>query len=221
MIPSDLLQNVRSKMELKLVFQKNQQMNGTTSLHPFYAFQNDITIYIQSLQNPVFDIVFIGIGVLGFGYAYAVLMLVTLFWLNFIAGLQIILLFALASIISTGFKLMFGQPRPYWTDLQVNAIQCESSHSFGIPSGHINLPFVILVWIMITMHHTVLQRAYLEPKKQLRLLPWYRLLLFSTCIGWLSLMFLSRIYTGVHYFTDMITGIFLGVIILGVYLYMD
>jgi membrane-associated phospholipid phosphatase len=94
---------------------------------------------------------------------------------------------ALALLISTGFntalKWFFHAPRPYWISHDVEALALESS--FGFPSGH------------AMMGATFWGRIALWVKRN-----WFSLL--AAII--LSLIGLSRIYLGVHFFSDVIAG---------------
>lgn len=95
-------------------------------------------------------------------------------------------------------KLLFHQPRPYWTDNRVLALSTDTS--YGLPSSHAML--AVAVW-------TFLLLATEEKKRRVFWLP---ILLLIVGIS------VSRVYLGVHYPTDILGGWILGGLFLFVFL---
>jgi membrane-associated phospholipid phosphatase len=106
-------------------------------------------------------------------------------------GLRLGISLMVSSIINSGFKLALRGPRPYWVDVNVNALSAETS--FGVPSGHSQNAAV--VWGTIA-------------KKIDQKWAWAAAVLLTGLIG------LSRMYLGVHFPHDVLFGWLLGAIIL-------
>jgi membrane-associated phospholipid phosphatase len=106
-------------------------------------------------------------------------------------GLRVGLLLMISAGLNSSIKIVFHTPRPYWYDPRVSALNSESS--FGLPSGHSQN--AVVVWGRLARD---IKRTW----------------------GWilaLALMFfigLSRIYLGVHFPTDVLSGWLLGGLIL-------
>lgn len=105
-------------------------------------------------------------------------------------------LILLASDGVNGFlKLSFGMPRPYWVSSKVEALSAETS--FGLPSGHSQTAFAVwgrlAAWLNRTWAYILLG-----------------LLIF--------LISISRLYLGVHFPTDVLTGWIVGGLLLWAFL---
>ncbi|MGC8628917.1 MAG: phosphatase PAP2 family protein [Candidatus Micrarchaeia archaeon] len=96
---------------------------------------------------------------------------------------------ALLYIISDTIKLIVREPRPCTVPQLswINAPSCESSFSF--PSNHAS---VLTGLVFFTNKYKYLKIAY---------------------IVWLVFVLFGRIYLGLHYFTDVLAGIALSIII--------
>lgn len=108
---------------------------------------------------------------------------------------------ATALALSTAFagllKLFLRQPRPYWLDSRVRPF--SRSHEYGLPSRHVlnaTLTFGILLW-------------------QVRAVWWPGAIIGVVVL--ILLVAISRMYIGVHFPLDVVTGFGLGLI--GLWLY--
>ena len=110
-------------------------------------------------------------------------------------GLRLGLLLLFSATLNSVVKLAFHSPRPYWYSQQVKAYLTESS--FGIPSGHSQS--AAAVWGGLASYY---KRSWL----------WVTTLLIIFFIG------LSRMYLGVHFPQDVLSGWLFGFIILGAYI---
>ncbi len=130
---------------------------------------------------------------------FFLLVMPALYWsidpvIGFRAGMMLILSGGLNSIL----KMFFHTPRPFWIDSDVRAYASETS--FGMPSGHSQNSAAI--WGIIAA--TVRTRwAYIIA------------ILLVFFIG------LSRIFLGVHFLHDVLTGWLVGILIILLYLKLE
>lgn len=118
--------------------------------------------------------------------------LVLFYWcIDASAGIRLGLMLMLSDSVNTFFKLLFHHPRPYWYSADVRPYSIENS--FGLPSGHAQ--HAVSMWGTI---------AVLYPGRRLRLAAAMVILLIS----------FSRVYLGVHFYTDVLLGWVLGLALL-------
>ncbi|MFX1254500.1 MAG: phosphatase PAP2 family protein [Promethearchaeota archaeon] len=155
-----------------------------------------VNIFLQSFSSPLLDFIFQIITLLG-DELFIIFLLVVVFWaiekrMGFL--LAIVLMFS--QTLNWLLKSLFALPRPYVEfPSQVNLIGPEEL-SFAFPSGHSQN--IATIWPFLT--------GWLRNK-------WLALLTIILII----LVPLSRIYLGVHYLSDVIGGVFFGLIIVAGY----
>ncbi len=110
-------------------------------------------------------------------------------------GMRAAILLVASNNLNALFKLAFHAPRPYWIDLRVAALSCESS--YGIPSGH-------------AMNATTIW-GFLASRIGK---PWA----WAGAALLVFLISLSRLYLGVHFPTDVLAGWVLGGVLLAAFL---
>ncbi|MBS3902759.1 MAG: phosphatase PAP2 family protein [Anaplasmataceae bacterium] len=140
----------------------------------------------QGLRTPFTDYFFIGwnyVDTLGFS-----MFLVSLVWylINRRVGIRLLYILILSSVINSILKNYFGSPRPCQIDPSVGLL-CLSS--CGFPSGAAQTAIILASVVVIECR----RRLY-----------WY--------LGYTFAFFLcfSRIYLGVHYFSDILGGVIVG-----------
>ncbi len=102
-------------------------------------------------------------------------------------GARIALLLITSDAVNGLFKLAFHLPRPYWVDARVRAFAAESS--YGLPSGHAQT--AVAVWGGLAAQF----------KKR-----WA----WITALIVIALISFSRMYLGVHFPSDVLTGWLIG-----------
>lgn len=139
--------------------------------------------FLCNLKNPVITKIFILITNLGdlIGIS-AVIVLIFIFNRKF--ALNCMLLSALQFLINAVLKYIFKRPRP-----SVEHLVNVSNYSF--PSGHAMAISCLYALIIYYLYHSKCR---------------YRYLLIFICIGIIVLVDLSRVYLGVHYFSDVFAG---------------
>jgi membrane-associated phospholipid phosphatase len=111
--------------------------------------------------------------------------------INTTLGVRLAYVLLVGASVNSLAKLVLHMPRPYWLDPKVQPLVEEPS--YGIPSGHAQNATV--VWFFLA---TLVQR-------------WWAWVLAAVLVLLISF---SRIYLGVHFFTDIIAGWLVGAVYL-------
>lgn len=114
------------------------------------------------------------------------------------AGARLAFVLLLSGSFNNLLKIAFHQPRPYWFDSRVQALDDETS--YGIPSGHAQN--AVSVWLFL---------AGVAKK------PWA----WAGAAAIAVLVSISRVYLGVHFPTDVIAGWAVSGAFLTVYLWAE
>lgn len=178
------------------------------SVFPVLGIDVFISRTIQSIHFPFFQILMSDVSYLGDSLLFEVLIALTVFVQMFV-GWRIEALLTLADIISGTilgilFKDIASRPRP---DVSlVNAYQVFPDKSF--PSLHVVTYTVFFGYIL-----------YLATQKIHN--KFAKVTLITVSILMIGLVGLSRIYLGAHWFTDVIGGYLLSLVILLVIINLD
>lgn len=166
----------------------------------------EFTREIQEERNPAFDafmkfVSLFGINVFAIG---SVVIAALLFWGFSLKREALFIVYTtLASVLTFGIKLLVARPRP--TEDLVQVIQQAHNNSF--PSGHVVHYVVFFGFLLVLMFRLRNMNLYLR----MALSFFFLLMIFSVPF--------SRVYLGVHWFTDVLAGFFLGIICLAWLLY--
>jgi len=152
-------------------------------------------LLIQALQtmSPVFDGVMKFFSFLGTIEFYLLLIPFVYWVVDAKVGFRLLLVLISADFLALGLKQLLHQPRPYWIG-GVKALAKETS--YGIPSSHASDS--LAVWGYLTYS---LKKNWL----------WA---LGAVLVGMIGL---SRIYLGVHFPTDVLTGWLIGLAVIVIF----
>jgi len=163
-------------------------------------WQAEITLLEQLQQVPLWLIQFFkGVTFLGEESFYMVLMPIFYWSINMRIGYRFTLILLLSNWINGIFKMFLHLPRPYWLSGNIEAHVAETS--FGLPSGHSTN--AASLWLFLAS-------TYRRHK-----------LLAVIFILLTLLIMISRLILGVHFFSDVLAGFLLGLILLIIFLSLD
>ncbi|WP_344889852.1 phosphatase PAP2 family protein [Nonomuraea antimicrobica] len=147
-------------------------------------------IWLQGLPDavrPVMELV----SVLGTD-TFFLLCLPVLYWcVNPALGLRLGLTVLLAAGTNAIGKLAAHQPRPYWIEPGIRPLSVEGA--FGLPSGHAQIGTAAFGRLAAVVAR-----------------PWA----WWTAGALVALVCLSRVYLGVHFISDVVVGVLLGLVVL-------
>jgi membrane-associated phospholipid phosphatase len=144
---------------------------------------------------PGLGIVMLLISLLGSAEFYLAIIPLVLWGYDRTLGLRLLLLCSASAAINAVLKLLFHSPRPYWISTEVRAFASEPT--FGMPSAaaQVSLTFLgcIGAW-------------FRKPR------------VWAACIALIILVGIARMYLGVHFLQDVLTGWVFALVILCVFL---
>lgn len=173
---------------------RNFRIDGDFSLHQIEII---INIWLQGLGQwlliPMQVISF-------FGTQYFLILILA--WIYWCMDNQVGIRLGIALIIGNGFntalKWIFHSPRPYWVNPSVKALGTEKS--FGLPSGHSMISTIFYGRISAWIHKR-----------------WVTIIFIVIIL----LIGISRVYLGVHFFSDVIAGYCFGILLLLIFPYLE
>lgn len=167
-------------------------LNASVSgMEAFMAWEFTVLHWFESIHMPILDILMKIITAFGNGGIFWILLTVILLFTKKYRKCGVAMAFSLiASLIFTNLLLknLLLRPRPFWVDTTFNLIVTAPT-DFSFPSGHSSASFAAAT-------------AFFCQKK----IPGIILLVLAAAIA------LSRLYLTVHYPTDVLAGLVLGVI---------
>lgn len=175
------------------VVESNSSPDSLDRILPMISGELSWMKEFQSHQNTFWDAFFGWFSFLG-GEGFALLLLPLIwFGLNQRKGLELTLLFTLATLVNVILKEVFSIPRPFYF---LPELQREGATGFGFPSGH--TLSVTLVWTWIALNFSFPGR-------------WAVAWVISLLGG------LARVYWGSHFFHDIVGGWCEALILISVY----
>lgn len=157
-------------------------------IHPI---ELDLMRSLQAIHNPLLDSIMLVLNYVDTMPFYVFFILSIWFFYNQKQGIKIYFIYLLSAFINQSFKMLFAEPRPCILDPSLCMLK---SNSFGFPSGAAQTMVVLFGFLSITF------------KKH-----------WVWCVSIFSILIVSfsRIYLGLHFFSDIIGGWILGVTVLG------
>ena len=160
----------------------------------------EIGIIQQLQQAPGFVIEFFKIITSLVSESFYMVLMPIFFWcVDMAVGYRFTMVLLMGNWSNGIFKRFFHLPRPFWISPNIDAHVVETS--FGLPSGHSTNASSL--WLFLANQY--------KQKKGL-------VILFVTIM---LLIMISRLYLGMHFISDVITGFLLGVIVLLIVLWVD
>lgn len=154
-----------------------------------YGLEVAVNLYLQSLGNWTYSIMK-ALSFLGQEEFFLVLMPFLYWCVDARLGLRVGMMLLLSNGVNGFLKVTFAGPRPYWLESSVEGVIGESS--FGIPSGHAQI--AASVWGYL---------AALIRKRGFTIVA----ILIIFLIG------LSRLFLGVHFLRDVLSGWLIGALL--------
>jgi membrane-associated phospholipid phosphatase len=163
-------------------------------MQSLFPIEINFTLFFQALGEwltPIFKLI-TNLG----NEEFYILIMPLLYWcINSVMGVRAAIMLILSGSIKDFLKIVIHTPRPYWVDTRVKALSSETS--FGMPSGH--SMDAASIWGIL---------AFSQKRQWVR---WIALLV-------ILLIGLSRIYLGVHFLHDVLSGWLVGALLLWGYL---
>lgn len=167
----------------------------------FINIDNNVYSIIKSMINGTNTIIFKCFSFFG-TETFVIILCVILIILKKGRGLAFTAIMFVSTLLTQTIKIIIGRPRP-----NINPLVIENSFSF--PSGH---TVTIVVIVGILLYWLWQEKGSLQTYKKIILTVLLVFIAFN--------VMLSRIYLGVHYFSDILAGLTFGIFyLLGTYYY--
>ncbi|WP_025724598.1 phosphatase PAP2 family protein [Acholeplasma granularum] len=155
---------------------------------------NEIEIirWIQKIRFPFMDTLMQLLTEIGDQLVFIAIALIIYWFINKKVAFKLVFVFISSAIVNELLKGIFTRNRPYIEDPSLGV--GEGTHGYSFPSGHAQNTGVI---------STVLYKNYGRSNK------WLKWVLLSIVI----IVPFTRMYLGQHYLTDVIMGLFLGIVL--------
>lgn len=166
-------------------------------LYNWVVSGGDFVLTVQSMRTPAATIFFRGVTFLGQEITWIALLTAVYWAVHRRLGRELSYLLIFVVFWNTLLKVVFGLPRPFRVDSRI--IPLVQEWGYGLPSGHTMLPTAL--WGLAVWRR-----------------PQYRRWLLPVAVIVVGLMAFSRIYLGVHFPADILTGFGFGLLVLWLWL---
>ncbi len=156
------------------------------------GFELDLIHFLQSLRNTFLDFFFELTTMLGEEIVLIVILGYVYWCYDKLVGEKMGIILFISLGINNFLKVLVHRQRPYLVDSTVENLRPETSQGFSFPSGHTQI-----------VSTTYFSLYYILKKK------WLLILAITVSV----LVAISRMYIGVHYLTDVLAGLILGILI--------
>ena len=149
-----------------------------------FIFDRQISLFFTSYRNNVFNAIAIFIDYVAWYILFTLVIIIILLRKEYNKIMPLIISLGLYLILTNGLKIIFSRPRPF-VELENELVQTVNPYR-SFPSGHAAAMFTLLPFL-----------SFIK-------------------ITWITLsiiVMLSRVYLGVHYLSDVIFGMLLGLLI--------
>lgn len=157
----------------------------------------EITLFFQNLgawlTTPM-----VAISFLATEYFFMVIMPLVYWCVDSLMGLRLAIMLVISDSMNNFFKMLFHTPRPFWFDTRVDSLSQETG--FGLPSGHSQNSASL--WGMMAA----------SVKKK-----WFTIVALIVIL----LVGISRIYLGMHFLHDVLSGWLIAGVLLWIYLKLE
>jgi membrane-associated phospholipid phosphatase len=167
-------------------------------LDTIFSQSLELSFWLQSLGSwldPVMEF----FTFLGEEQFYLLVMPVIIWVIDYQLGFRVGVMLLLTSGINDLFKMSFRLPRPFWTNPEV-ARASSMPGGYGLPSGHSQTPLSVFGLLA-----AALKRSWVT----------------AVFIFVIFMIGLSRIYLGVHFYIDVLSGWLLGGLVLFAFLKLE
>lgn len=155
-------------------------------------FELDIIHFLQSLRNTFLDFFFESSTILGEEVTLIIVLGYVYWCYDKVAGEKMGFIIFISLSVNNLLKVVFQRTRPYLVDSTIENLRPETSQGYSFPSGHTQIAST-----------TFFGLYYLIKKNWLLILA----IIASTLVA------ISRMYIGVHYLTDVLAGLIIGIFI--------
>ena len=160
-------------------------------------FEIEFTLFIQSLGQWL-KAPFTFLSFLATEDFFLVMMPLIYWCIDSVLGLRLAIMLVASNSLNSSLKMLFRTPRPFWYDPRVQSLSMETS--FGMPSGHSQNSGSL--WGMLGL--TVKKR-------------WMTIVVSLV----IFLIGLSRIYLGMHFLHDVLSGWLAAAALLALYFWLE